>query len=96
MIGNKQIEISFATGVDRSEIYSLRHDVYASELMQHPENEARLFQDKFDDFNTYIVAKINAIIVGFICVTPPTKNEYSILLYANIIHSYHHYNQYCI
>jgi|LakMenEpi03Aug12_release.lakeMendotaPanAssembly.Ray.scaffolds.fasta_scaffold201235_1 histidinol-phosphate/aromatic aminotransferase/cobyric acid decarboxylase-like protein/GNAT superfamily N-acetyltransferase len=78
MIENKQIEISFATSDNRSKIYSLRHDVYASELMQHPENEARLFQDKFDDFNTYIVAKINAVLVGFICVTPPTKNEYSI------------------
>ena len=78
MIINKLIEISFATNEDRNKIYRIRHEVYASELMQHPQNEGKIFQDKFDDFNTYIVAKINSKIVGFISVTPPTKNDYSI------------------
>ena len=78
MIINKLVEISFATSDDRNKIYRIRHEVYASELMQHPQNEGKMFQDKFDDFNTYIVAKINSKIVGFISVTPPTKNDYSI------------------
>ena len=78
MIINKLVEISFATSDDRNKIYRIRHEVYASELMQHPQNEGKIFQDKFDDFNTYIVAKINSKIVGFISVTPPTKNDYSI------------------
>ena len=78
MILKSTIEISFATIVDRNKIYQIRHEVYALELMQHPHNERKMFQDKFDDFNRYIVAKINSEIVGFISVTPPAKNEYSI------------------
>jgi GNAT superfamily N-acetyltransferase len=46
--------------------------------MQHPHNEAKMFQDKLDDFNIYITAKINDEIAGFISVTPPDKNDYSI------------------
>lgn len=75
---NNLIEISLATSVDRNKIYQLRHEVYALELMQHPHNEAMMFQDKLDHFNVYIIAKINAEIAGFISVTPPDKNDYSI------------------
>jgi histidinol-phosphate/aromatic aminotransferase/cobyric acid decarboxylase-like protein/GNAT superfamily N-acetyltransferase len=78
MIQNNLIEISLATSVDRNKIYQIRHEVYASELRQHPLNEAKMFQDKLDDFNLYIVAKINTEIAGFISVTPPNKNDYSI------------------
>jgi ribosomal protein S18 acetylase RimI-like enzyme len=78
MIQNNLIEISLATSVDRNKIYQIRHEVYASELKQHPLNEAKMFQDKLDDFNLYIVAKINTEIAGFISVTPPNKNDYSI------------------
>lgn len=72
------IEISLATSDDRNEIYQLRHEVYATELMQHLPNEASIIKDSLDDFNVYIVAKINTEIVGFISVTPPGKNRYSI------------------
>jgi histidinol-phosphate/aromatic aminotransferase/cobyric acid decarboxylase-like protein/GNAT superfamily N-acetyltransferase len=78
MIQNNLIEISLATSVDRNKIYQIRHEVYASELRQHPLNEAKMFQDKLDDFNLYIVAKINTEIACFISVTPPNKNDYSI------------------
>jgi histidinol-phosphate/aromatic aminotransferase/cobyric acid decarboxylase-like protein/N-acyl-L-homoserine lactone synthetase len=78
MIDKNMLEISFATNSDRENIYHLRHDVYGSELMQHVENESRIFRDKLDDFNIYICAKINNEIVGFISVTPPHKNNYSI------------------
>lgn len=78
MIKKDLIEISLATSVDRNKIYQLRYDVYASELMQHSINEAMMLEDKLDQFNVYIVAKINTEIVGFISVTPPEKNDYSI------------------
>ncbi len=78
MVKNNLIEISLATTVDRNKIYQLRYQVYASELMQHPTNEAMMFEDKLDQFNVYIIAKINAEIVGFISITPPDKNDYSI------------------
>jgi hypothetical protein len=73
-----QIEISLATSDDRNKIYQLRHEVYASELMQHPTNEAMMLQDKIDHFNVYIIAKINSEIAGFISITPPDKNDYSV------------------
>ena len=63
MVKNNLIEISLATTVDRNKIYQLRYQVYASELMQHPTNEAMMFEDKLDQFNVYIIAKINAEIV---------------------------------
>jgi histidinol-phosphate/aromatic aminotransferase/cobyric acid decarboxylase-like protein/GNAT superfamily N-acetyltransferase len=75
---NNLIEISLATAADRRTIYNLRYEVYASELMQHSQNESKLLQDKLDDFNVYIIAKINGEIAGFISVTPPDKNNYSI------------------
>lgn len=75
---NHQIEISLATSDDRNIIYHLRYQVYSSELMQHPPNQASIIKDSLDDFNEYIVAKINTEIVGFISITPPDKNSYSI------------------
>ena len=78
MTENKFLKISLATNSDRENIYHLRHEVYGSELMQHSENESKSFRDTLDDFNTYICAKINNEIVGFISVTPPDKNTYSI------------------
>ena len=73
-----KIEINFASACDRDKIYSLRHDVYASELHQHPENKSKFIKDKLDEYNTYIIAKLNGKIVGFVSVTPPEKNVYSI------------------
>ncbi|MGM5470210.1 aminotransferase class I/II-fold pyridoxal phosphate-dependent enzyme [Flavobacteriaceae bacterium LMO-SS05] len=78
MIKNYLFEISLATSSDREKIYQLRHEVYGTELMQHSENDSGIYRDQLDDFNTYICAKINAEIVGFISVTPPLKNIYSI------------------
>lgn len=72
------IEISLATDTDRATIYRLRHEVYAAELMQHPSSDTSMLMDPLDDFNTYIVAKESSAIVGFISITPPQKNTYSI------------------
>lgn len=78
MNSNSLVEISIATNTDRTIIYKLRHDVYASELMQHRPNNESIIQDKLDDFNVYIVAKINSEIIGFVSVTPPVNNNFSI------------------
>ena len=80
---NPLIKISLATSIDRNTIYQLRHEVYASELMQHSINEAMRLQDKLDDHNVYITAKINSEIIGFISVTLPDKNDYSIDKYLS-------------
>ena len=80
---NSLIEISLATSNDRNTIYKLRHEVYASELMQHSHNEALRLQDKLDEHNVYITAKINSEIIGFISVTLPDKNDYSIDKYLS-------------
>jgi histidinol-phosphate/aromatic aminotransferase/cobyric acid decarboxylase-like protein/GNAT superfamily N-acetyltransferase len=79
----KKIVISIASKTDRDKIYKIRHEVYGTELMQHPENKSKIFRDKLDDFNTYICAKINKEIVGFISITPPEKDTYSIDKYLN-------------
>ncbi|MBK3519368.1 aminotransferase class I/II-fold pyridoxal phosphate-dependent enzyme [Carboxylicivirga marina] len=78
MTDNSKIAISLATDKDRDRIYHLRHDVFGSELRQHSENESGILRDKLDDFNTYIIAKIDDDIVGFISITAPDKNLYSI------------------
>ena len=80
---NPLINISLATSIDRNTIYHLRHEVYAAELMQHSLNEAMRLQDKLDDHNVYITAKINSEIIGFISVTLPDKNDYSIDKYLS-------------
>lgn len=83
MVKNNLIEISIATSNDRNKIYKYRHEVYAVELMQHPSNDASRIEDQLDADNIYIVAKINAEIVGFISITPPHKNQYSIDKYLS-------------
>ncbi len=83
MTPDKRIEISIASNTDRENIYHLRHDVFSSELMQHSENELKILRDKLDDFNTYLTAKIDNQIVGFISITPPDENNYSIDKYFN-------------
>ena len=75
---DNKIIISLATSSDREKIYKIRHRVFASELKQHVENVQEIITDKLDNFNTYITAKINLEIIGFISITPPDGNIYSI------------------
>jgi histidinol-phosphate/aromatic aminotransferase/cobyric acid decarboxylase-like protein len=74
----KRISISLAKDHDRKSIYAIRHQVYAVELGQHDVNEAEKLTDRLDAVNTYIVAKAENRIVGFVSVTPPNKLGYSI------------------
>jgi ribosomal protein S18 acetylase RimI-like enzyme len=72
------IEVSLATPEDRVQIYAIRHQVYARELRQHPDNPEGVLQDALDDINTYVVAKRGGSVVGFVAVTPPATYGYSI------------------
>jgi len=77
--GNEaRISVSIADARDRERIYVLRHEVYAGELGQHPENDAGLLSDQLDFANTYLVAKIGGTIAGFVAITPPSDAGYSI------------------
>jgi len=80
---NQRIKISVASSSDRNVIYKIRHDVYGSELQQHKQNERGILKDQLDDFNIYFVAKIQEEIVGFISVTPPKEERYSIDKYIS-------------
>ncbi len=65
------ITIKIADETDRQQIYRIRHEVYAKELHQHEENQEQLLRDNLDDFNTYIVVKMDGNISGFVSITPP-------------------------
>jgi histidinol-phosphate/aromatic aminotransferase/cobyric acid decarboxylase-like protein/GNAT superfamily N-acetyltransferase len=73
-----RIRIADAKCDDRDAIYRLRHDVYARELGQHPENPAGRLTDGLDAFNHYIVAWQGGEIAGFVSITPPGHERYSI------------------
>ena len=59
-------------------IFRLRHEVYAAELGQHSENPAGKLSDRLDEFNSYIVARSGALLLGFISITPPGRDVYSV------------------
>ena len=72
------LKISLATQKERELIYQMRHLVYACELGQHQQNTEGRIKDSLDQFNEYIVATIDHEIAGFISITLPEKNHYSI------------------
>ena len=72
------LSITDASQQDRECIYRLRHEVYAAELHQHSLNTAQQLTDDLDSFNVYITAKLNGQVVGFISITPPDGQRYSI------------------
>ncbi len=72
------IAISLANEADREEIYRIRHEVYAHELRQHPSNSDTTLRDSLDASNVYLVAKVTGKIAGFVSVTPPELQNYSV------------------
>ena len=74
----KGLTVALATDCDMNDIFRLRHEVYARELGQHPENVDGRLTDPLDEFNSYIVAKSNGLIAGFISITPPGNGSYSV------------------
>ncbi|MBI3852597.1 MAG: aminotransferase class I/II-fold pyridoxal phosphate-dependent enzyme [Verrucomicrobia bacterium] len=78
-----RLKLALATGEDRETIYRLRHDVYGKELVQHPTNGDGRLRDSLDEGNIYLVASVGEELVGFISVTPPTSQTYSIDKYLS-------------
>ena len=72
------LTLSLADERDRARIYAIRHQVYAGELKQYPENPAGLLVDTLDEVNVYLVAKRADRIAGFVSITPPNHLGYSI------------------
>jgi len=79
----RRLVIALAADADRAAIYRMRHDVYARELGQHPENPAGELRDALDAFNVYVVARRRRRVVGFVSVTPPGHGRYSIDKYVS-------------
>lgn len=85
MIVSQTEEEAYSIGLgvseELSEIYRLRHMVYAEELAQHPINSSRMLKDALDERNMYIVTKQKGKICGFISITPPQAGSYSVEKY---------------
>jgi histidinol-phosphate/aromatic aminotransferase/cobyric acid decarboxylase-like protein len=62
----------------RAEIFRVRHEVYASELGQHAENEEGELRDGLDGRNVYLVVERRGELAGFVSVTPPSAGMYSV------------------
>ena len=73
-----KVRIAHASQRDREVIYQLRHEVYANELRQHLPNSSRRLTDKLDESNVYITAEVDGKMAGFISLTPPECQSYSI------------------
>jgi len=71
MTSPARIVIATANESDRKQIASMRHVIYAHELGQHPTNGRGVLRDHLDEFNTYIVARLDSHVVGFVSITPP-------------------------
>lgn len=67
-----------ATKQDRETIFTLRHEVYAREIQQHPVNETGTLTDALDEWNQYLVVETGGRLVGFVSITPPGTPYYSI------------------
>ena len=73
-----RICIRIATEGDRETIYRMRHAVYATELGQHLPNAEERLTDALDQFNLYIVASRGSEIVGFVSITRPDHDSFSV------------------
>jgi histidinol-phosphate/aromatic aminotransferase/cobyric acid decarboxylase-like protein/GNAT superfamily N-acetyltransferase len=74
--------VRIASTNDREIIYRIRHDVYAKEIGQYPENAKRLLTDDLDTRNTFLVAYSANELAGFVSITPP-GGSYSIDKYVS-------------
>src|ERR1043166_2817092 len=74
----KKIRIAPASEREREAIYRLRHQVYPAELGQHSENPGGRITDALDAFNVYLTASLGGRIIGFVSITPPGGQSYSV------------------
>jgi histidinol-phosphate/aromatic aminotransferase/cobyric acid decarboxylase-like protein len=73
----RRIQLAMADEADRKIIYQMRHAVYARELSQHPVTSSGELRDSLDASNVYITASVSGKIAGFVSITPPGPNGYS-------------------
>jgi histidinol-phosphate/aromatic aminotransferase/cobyric acid decarboxylase-like protein len=73
-----RITLALADQADRESIYAIRHRVYAGELGQHTKNALGRLRDSLDEVNAYLVVKQGEEILGFVAITPPNVNGYSL------------------
>src|SRR5258708_4921264 len=73
-----KLTLALANEPDRESIYTIRHRVYASELGQHAENSSGRLSDRLDEVNAYLVGKQADEILGFVAITPPNRDGYSL------------------
>ena len=78
IVRQTNITVAMAAEQDMEAIFRLRHEVYASELRQHEENREHRLTDDLDSFNSYIVARVGGVVVGFVSITPPGQTPYSV------------------
>ena len=72
-----KVQIRLADERDRSEIYKLRHQIYALELGQHHANPEHELKDLLDEYNIYVKATVAGKVAGFVSITPPGR-RYSV------------------
>ncbi len=73
------MRLSLASPTQREEIYRLRHAVYAIELGQHAPHDDERLTDALDSGNVYLIATdVCGVIQGFVSLTPPTAQCYSL------------------
>ncbi len=73
-----RVRLALADGGEREAIYRMRHAVYAAELGQHALTAEERLSDPLDDYNEYVVAAENGEIAGFVSLTPPGRDRYSV------------------
>lgn len=73
-----RITIAVAKDEEREAIYRLRYDIFVRETKQKNANPEEKLQDPLDTHNIYIIARQDENLVGFISVTPPNPQGYSI------------------
>ena len=77
-IHSQKLRIAEANQGLREQIYRARHEVYALEIGQHAANEEGRLSDRLDASNRYLVALRGDTLAGFISITPPGGDGYSI------------------
>lgn len=75
---NHRYQISISTKEQDDELAIHRHDIYAVELRQHETNRLERLGDSLDAYNINIVVCARGELAGFISLTPPNKQTFSI------------------
>jgi histidinol-phosphate/aromatic aminotransferase/cobyric acid decarboxylase-like protein len=78
------LSVGMANALERQEIYRMRHEVYARELGQHSENPNHVLKDNLDASNFYIVVRHGQNLLGFVSLTEPRVERFSVEKYFDL------------